>query len=282
MAFFPRILNDSPTLEQAFSMPINTAWTMVLALSISTLLFILIAFIRLEVRLSQSTDHIISRGIHIPFSKPLSEGITTSIPPPARHFVLAEIGHVVDNYSLPNLAPPPRREGKSHKSVTASALESLLGADSNHNPVTSHIRIPNIIQNISLSPSNKPHGAWQTFNPTIMPLPYWSPNQYLIVSRVVTEGLHQESLMCEANTCYAGGVEGRRPGEKNCDNDDIVALGPAGGLRCSHEPILLNIPTTPSEQCTGSWTAFPNIPGFHDPRIFWSGKGEPLIIVNSQ
>lgn len=122
----------------------------------------------------------------------------------------------------------------------------------------------------------------QTFNPTIMALPYWSPNQYLLVSRVVTEGLHQENLICEANTCYARGAEGRRPGEKDCNDDDIMALGAAGGLRCAHDPIVLNIPPTPSEKCTGKFAAFPDIPGFHDPRIFWSGKGEPLIVINSQ
>lgn len=44
---------------------------------------------------------------------------------------------------------------------------------------------------------------------------------------------------------------------------------------------MVNILSTPAEQCDGPWSAFPDIPGFHDPRIFRSGKGEPLVVVNS-
>ena len=52
-------------------------------------------------------------------------------------------------------------------------------------------------------------------------------------------------------------------------------------MRCITKPEALNIPPTPSRKCTGSWSSFPDIPGFHDPRIFWSGRGEPLVEVNS-
>lgn len=120
------------------------------------------------------------------------------------------------------------------------------------------------------------------FNPTIISLPSWSKNQYLLVSRVVTEGLHQESLVCEANTCYAGSSEARRVGEADCTPDDLQKVGQSGGLRCAEEAHLIDIPATPADQCDGKWQPFADIPGFHDPRIFWSGKGEPLIIVNSQ
>lgn len=52
-------------------------------------------------------------------------------------------------------------------------------------------------------------------------------------------------------------------------------------MRCLTPPLKINIPPTPAEKCEGKWLAFPDIPGFHDPRVFWSGKGEPLILVNS-
>lgn len=150
------------------------------------------------------------------------------------------------------------------------------------NPYTNHIRIPNIIQNVSQIPANWKQGDVLKFNPTIISLPYWSENQYLLVSRVVTEGLHQEAFICEANICYAGAGGERRKGELNCTEDDLETLGPAGGLRCANPPIVLGVPPTPAEHCEGGWTAYADIPGFHDPRIFWSGKGEPLMILNTQ
>lgn len=169
-------------------------------------------------------------------------------------------------------------------------LEPLLQCRHRPNPHTDHIRLPNIIQNVSHRTSVDDPDTEQKFNPTIIALPPWSPHQYLLVSRVVTAGLHQESLLCEADSCYANNnnnntdndlEDGRRPGERDCTPDDLVVLGEAGGLRCATSPMIISIPPTPAERCEGSWSSFPDIPGFHDPRIFWSGKGEPLIMVNS-
>jgi hypothetical protein len=167
-------------------------------------------------------------------------------------------------------------------------LEPLLQCRRRPNPHTNHVRLPSIIRNVSQLTSPHDENAEQKFNPTIIALPPWSPHQYLLVSRVVTEGLHQESLLCEADTCHSSsstsgqaGPDGRRPSEKNCTADDLEILGSAGGLRCAIPPITISIPPTPAERCEGSWSSFPDIPGFHDPRIFWSGKGEPLIMVNS-
>ena len=161
-------------------------------------------------------------------------------------------------------------------------LASLFRCESQPNPHTNHIRIHDIVQNISqVAPRVVMEDSQQKFNPTIIALPYWSENRYLLVSRVVTEGLHQESLMCEANICYSNVGRESREGEKECTVDDVTFLGPAGGLRCAHLPVVVDIPPTPAERCEGVWSAFPDIPGFHDPRIFWSGRGEPLIIVNS-
>ena len=159
-------------------------------------------------------------------------------------------------------------------------LKSLLACTKQPNPHTKHIRLPNPVFNVSSIPRGAEFDGVHKFNPTIIALPYWSPNHYLLVSRVVTEGLHQESLLCEANIC-------RHPNNYTslddlaCTASDITELGHAGGLRCVTKPVVINIPPTPAERCTGVWSAFPNIPGFHDPRIFWSGKNEPLIIVNS-
>ncbi|KAI4158104.1 MAG: hypothetical protein LQ342_007738 [Letrouitia transgressa] len=115
-----------------------------------------------------------------------------------------------------------------------------------------------------------------------MSLPPWSKNQYLVVSRIVTEGNHQENVMCEANICYTGSDEGAVPGEKPCTQDDLKVLGPAGGMRCVETPTALKAPPTPAENCEGKFATYADIPGFHDPRIFWSGKGEPLMMVNTQ
>ncbi len=161
-------------------------------------------------------------------------------------------------------------------------LEPLLQCRRKANPHTNHIRLPNIVQSVSQVTSGNEANDQQKFNPTIIALPPWSPHQYLLVSRVVTEGFHQESLLCEADTCYTGhNGEGRRPGEKDCTPEDLTIVGAAGGLHCSTPPKIVSIPPTPAEKCEGAWSTFPDIPGFHDPRIFWSGKGEPLIMVNS-
>ena len=143
-------------------------------------------------------------------------------------------------------------------------LEELLQCNQEPNPHTNHIRLPDIIRNITVF---QPGDGPRLFNPTIIALPSWSENQYLLVTRFVTEGLHQESLICEANEYHTSDN-----GEGDTSND----------LRCVTPPKVLNIPPTPAEECSGEWQALVDIPGFHDPRIFWSGKGEPLIIVNSQ
>ena len=148
---------------------------------------------------------------------------------------------------------------------------------------TGHIRLPNILQNISQVPPDAVKPDTRTFwNPTIIGLPYWSENQYLIVSRIVTDGNHQENVICFANVCNSGPGKNATRGEKKCTPKDLAILGPAGGMRCSHTPVKLSVPPTPAEQCFGKFRPYADIPGFHDPRIFWSGKGEPLMMCNTQ
>lgn len=187
--------------------------------------------------------------------------------------------------SYAHLSPPQRfyynRDSFSKAPSDLTHLESLLACTTRPNPHTNHIRLPDQVFNVSSTPPGVEPDDVHKFNPTIIALPHWSPNHYLLVSRVVTEGLHQESLLCEANICHPPNTSFPFPDSLPCTNSDISTLGPSGGLRCATKPVIINIPPTPAERCTGAWSPFPSIPGFHDPRIFWSGKNEPLIIVNS-
>ena len=150
------------------------------------------------------------------------------------------------------------------------------------NAITGHVRLPNIVQNISQIPAGSLKAESRVFwNPTLIALPYWSENQYLVVSRIVTDGNYQENVLCEANICHVPGQDAR-PGEKPCTEDDLKHVGPGGGMRCASQPVALSVPPTPAEKCDGEFGAYVDIPGFHDPRIFWSGRGEPLMMVNTQ
>ncbi|KAL8663191.1 MAG: hypothetical protein Q9168_008135, partial [Polycauliona sp. 1 TL-2023] len=168
------------------------------------------------------------------------------------------------------------------KPIDNPALQVLWQCPVKANQYTNHIRISAIVRNITQTPPDPLKPEQRVFwNPTIISLPYWSANQYLVVSRIVTEGNHQENVLCEANICYVGPEKDANPGEKPCTEDDLKLLGPAGGLRCAAAPIALNVPPTPAEHCQGKFLTFVDVPGFHDPRIFWSGKGEPLMMVNT-
>lgn len=161
-------------------------------------------------------------------------------------------------------------------------LQSLMQCIDDPVIRTDHIRLPSVVQNISQSVPGEMSEHRRFFNPTMIALPPWSPHEYLLVSRVVTDGLHQESLVCEADICHVSSSSDKaRPWERHCTSEDLWVLGNAGGLRCATAPRLVSVPPTPAERCEGAWSAFPGIPGFHDPRVFWSGRGEPLIMVNS-
>ena len=163
-----------------------------------------------------------------------------------------------------------------------NGLDFLFRCPSKVNNYTGHTRLGSIVQNISQIPPDSHTPETRVFwNPTVIALPYWSKNQYLIVSRIVTNGKHQENVLCEANICHIPGQEAR-DGEKLCTDDDVKFVGPAGGMRCTHPPNTLSVPPTPAERCDGKFSPYADIPGFHDPRIFWSGKGEPLMVVNTQ
>lgn len=212
-------------------------------------------------------------GIHRPISGlkdqrlPIFNASNNHLSPPKQYFYSDTSGRNVTAYASPSLNP---------------ALEVLFKCPIKPNKYTGHIRLPNIVQNISQIPVGATLESRVFWNPTVISLPYWSKNQYLIVTRIVTDGNHQENVLCEANICYVGSDKDARPGEEPCTDDDLLHVGPAGGMRCVTPPFTLSVPPTPAEHCEGKFGTYVDIPGFHDPRIFWSGRGEPLMMVNTQ
>jgi hypothetical protein len=161
-------------------------------------------------------------------------------------------------------------------------IAPLLKCPITPNQHTGHIRLPDITQIMSMAhPGLQSEENRSFWNPTMIALPYWSNNTYLLISRIVTTGVFQETSFCEAKTCYSG-VGARRPREEDCTEEDLALLGSGGGMRCMTEPKQLEVPSTPSDHCDGKFYFYPDIPGFHDPRVFWSSKGEPLMMVNTQ
>ncbi len=162
-------------------------------------------------------------------------------------------------------------------------LQPFLQCPVEPNRFTGHLRLSHQLYNVSLVPQGSSQADSRTFwNPTIISLPYWSQTQYLVISRILTEGLHQENVLCEADICHANPNEPAPEGQPLCSEEDLRWLGPSGGMRCVTPPISLDVPPTPAEICEDRMVAYADIPGFHDPRVFWSGRGEPLMMVNSQ
>lgn len=220
-------------------------------------------------------------GIRVPISElseplPATNSSNNHLSPPNKFFY--SHANTIDSKAL-------NRTWSSslYQPILDPDLKNLFMCRSQPNRYTSHLRLPNIIQNISQVPPDSTKAENRVFwNPTIISLPYWSSNQYLLVSRILTSGNHQENVLCEANICSTRGGSQARLGEKDCSDDDLRKLGPAGGMRCATKPMILSVPPTPAENCEGNFASYVDIPGFHDPRIFWSGKGEPLMMVNTQ
>ncbi|KAI9722572.1 MAG: hypothetical protein M1828_004569 [Chrysothrix sp. TS-e1954] len=205
-------------------------------------------------------------------------------------------GNISENYNSPPLSVyyPYHEPGATYHNGTDIAITYLDPATHEHlqrffqcprepNPITDHIRLPNLVYNISLIFMNETENERKSYlNPAIISLPSWSPNQYLVIGRVVTDGSHQQNLLCEANICYTGDAENARAGEQPCGDDDMLYLGGKTGMRCAMPPMTLNVPPTPAKKCPKSAEVMTDVPGFHDPRVFWTGKGEPLMMVNTQ
>ena len=174
------------------------------------------------------------------------------------------------------------KELKYPQPIERPHLSSLWQCPISANSKTGHVKLPNLLYNISMIVKNETENEHKGYlNPAIISLPYWSENQYLLIARVATDGSHQKNLLCEANTCYTDEKDAK-PGENPCTEEDLKLQGGKQGLRCATEPSTLNVPPTPAENCGKGTGVLMDIPGFHDPRVFWSGRGEPLMMVNSQ
>jgi hypothetical protein len=51
---------------------------------------------------------------------------------------------------------------------------------------------------------------------------------------------------------------------------------------CASTPIDVDVSPIPAEKCVSVEHDFADIPGFHDPRVFYSGRGEPILKISSQ
>lgn len=210
----------------------------------------------------------------LPAPFPPTNASNNHLSPPTKYFY---------SHALSGKASNKTWKSTLFQPILDPSLQVLFECPIQPNFHTGHIRLSNIVQKISQIPSESMNPENRVFwNPTIISLPYWSTNQYLVVSRIVTDGNHQENVLCEANICYTGSGTYGRPGEKLCSADDLKHVGPSGGMRCASAPVNLSVPPTPAEKCEGKYRSYVDIPGFHDPRIFWSGKGEPLMMVNTQ
>lgn len=218
------------------------------------------------------------RGVRVPKSvlqKPLPFANASSnyLAPPNHYFYTYDQARRTTNQSASSVWQP----------ALDPKLAPLYACAKTANKYTGHLRLPNIIQNISaIAPDLDKVESRVFWNPTIISLPYWSQNPYLIVSRIVTDGNHQENVLCEADVCFVGSDGNPKPGDRPCTQDDLKHLGSAGGMRCVHPPVTLSVPPTPADKCEGKFESYVDIPGFHDPRLFWSGRGEPLMMVNTQ
>ena len=94
--------------------------------------------------------------------------------------------------------------------------------------------------------------------------------------------LYRRNVLCEANICHPPSEKSDNSRVKGCTKDDLESLGSNGGLRCVTTPIEVDVPPTPAERCDGMEQLLADILGFHDPRLFYSGRGEPILMVASQ
>ncbi|KAK9451371.1 uncharacterized protein V1518DRAFT_408373 [Limtongia smithiae] len=108
-----------------------------------------------------------------------------------------------------------------------------------------------------------------TYNPTIMAMPSSAHYPFLIVSRFRSDGLEQKCVICEAK--YADEVTRDGYGFEHTEKT----------ITCATNPIVLEVPLTPARDCLER-EYMSSIPGYHDPRIFWSQTGAPLMIMNQQ
>ena len=133
------------------------------------------------------------------------------------------------------------------------------------NRFTNHIRLPHLLYNISMVPKHATYEEPRRFwNPTILALPSWAKNQYLILSMVLLKDQgFRENVLCEANICIPNSQRNEGTLNTICSDQDLELLGPNGGLRCVSPPVEVRVPATPAQECSGLEKGLADIPGFH-------------------
>jgi hypothetical protein len=155
------------------------------------------------------------------------------------------------NHPFPNKSHAPDPQGTKYESPKLNEIpvEELPGSISTvklpvalheftkcprePNRFTGHIRLPNLVYNISMNPPATSSEEKRVFwNPTIIALPFWAKNQYLIVSMVSLSGVaYRRNILCEANICYPESQKRSQARQRVCSKEDIEVLGPNGGMR---------------------------------------------------
>ncbi|KAK0110013.1 hypothetical protein ONS95_002675 [Cadophora gregata] len=215
-----------------------------------------------------------------PLRVPISHSFTNTST--HRSFAADEVPEIKLNKPSADYIIPVAPSGIN--TVVPQALLHLTTCPRSPNRFTGHIRLPNPLFNISMDPpSTRTEERRTIWNPTIFALPYWADNQYIIVSMVVAHGeAYRRNVLCEASFCRPKNKRSIARRERICTEDDLRVLGPNGGLRCVTTPIEVDVPPTPAERCSGMEQVMADIAGFHDPRLFYSGRGEPILMVVSQ
>ena len=232
---------------------------------------------------AQTPDFVPQNPIHIPIAHPFDNSTRTTT-----HSSVSQGEQTQIDVISANLATAIMEWSPNSNDKIPPALVQFTKCPRSANKFTNHIRLPDMLYNITMRPRSSVSEELRHFwNPTIFSLPSWSENQYLIVSMVHLKDMgYRQNVLCEANICLPKARNSRYLNihlpDRSCSDEDLEILGPNGGMRCSSSPIEINVPATPAEKCEGSEERLADIAGFHDPRIFYSGRGEPLLMLASQ
>lgn len=177
-----------------------------------------------------------------------------------------------------------REVSSTKKNSSITALMNLTRCPRSPNKYTNHIRLPNILHNISMTHRSSSTKEERKFwNPTIISLPSWAMNQYVIISMVHLKNTgYRQNVLCEANICRRNSNHSLNTEEKVCSPGSDGRLPRFGDMVCTSAPVVLEVASTKPKSCEGNFTLLADIPGFHDGRLFYSGRGEPLFMFASQ
>lgn len=147
----------------------------------------------------------------------------------------------------------------SPSNTLLSAIERLATQVVLIEPNTNTYTINQHIHPITINSNNNAY-----WNPSVISLPANSAAEYLLVARVLTNGLYQQTVVCQANWME--------------DEELLKCIG--------EESMVLDIPPTAARLCgqanSSAWAVLSNIPGLHDGRLMWTDKGEILMIGGTQ